>query len=64
MASEFKQITCNARNLAATLNDLIDNLEDGQTISDPIIFLHLEHNDDILICYYFNESAEDLEGLG
>lgn len=57
MASEFKQRTCNARDLAATLNDIIDNLGEGVTIDDGPWILRLEHNDDMLICWFENDGG-------
>lgn len=29
MANEFKQRVCNARDLKTTLNDIVDNLDEG-----------------------------------
>ena len=54
MASEFKQTNCNARDLAATLNGLIDGLSDGESITTFFI-TRLENNDDFLVTYYLDE---------
>lgn len=54
MASEYRQTNCNARDLAATLNGLIDGLGDGESITTFFI-TRLENNDDFLVTYYLDE---------
>ena len=49
----FKQTICNARDLAATLNDLVVKLAGA---SEAPWIIRLENNDDVLICWYSSET--------
>ena len=55
MTNVFKQRTCNARNLAETLNDIVSNLDAGVILSEAPRITRLEHNDDLLISWYEGE---------
>lgn len=52
MAIGYNQIICNARNLATTMNGIINALAEGVTIIGRPKILQLENNDDLLISWY------------
>lgn len=57
MANEFKQRVCNARDLKTTLNDIVDNLDEGVVIDGEPWVIRLENNDDMLVCWYEKEET-------
>lgn len=52
MAIGYNQIICNARNLATTMNGIINALAEGVTIIGRPKILQLANNDDLLISWY------------
>ena len=51
MAIGYNQTICNARDLAATLNDIVDALDEGFQLAERPNIMRLENNDDLLVCW-------------
>ena len=51
MAIGYNQTICNARDLAATLNDIVDALDEGFKLAERPNIMRLENNDDLLVSW-------------